>query len=247
MMISKKQVQFLIKLKQKKYRDQHRKFLLENPKVIWEDHQNKLLDSVYVTEEFFKEHESKMVFDNVFVTSNADMKKISEQVNPVGMVALYDMPDNKNFNFKSQNVILLDTIQDPGNMGTIIRTADWYGIGDIILSKNCVDIYNPKVVSATMGSVFNVNLHMDYDLGKISEDLKKHKYKIVASDLQGSDNLPSKDKIAIIIGNESKGISKDLLAIADVKYKIKKYGRAESLNASVAAGVIMHEIKNKQE
>lgn len=244
MMISKKQVLFLSKLRQKKYREQHQKFLLENPKVIWEEFSNKLLDSVYVTEEFEQEHKDDLVFDKVFTVSNADMKKISSQVNPVGVVALFDMPKNKKFDFKNKNILVLDTIQDPGNMGTIIRTADWYGFNSILLNETCADVFNPKVVSSTMGSIFNVNIYSDIDFPNLMEGLKKNGYDIVASDLNGQQSDLSKlDKMALIIGNESKGISPELLEAANIHYKIPKHGQAESLNAAVATGILMDKIK----
>lgn len=240
----KKQVSFLIKLKQKKYRDKEQKFLLESPKVILEQFDNPLLDSVYVTEDFFVEYEDHLVSRDIFKVSASDMKKISSQVHPVGIVALFDIPQDKKFNFRNKNILLLDTIQDPGNMGTIIRTADWYGFDSIFLNEACVDIYNPKVIAATMGSIFNINVYSDVDLVDFMGDLKENNYKVIASSLQGKKlSLAKLDKTALIIGNESKGISSSLLNLADLHYKIPQYGKAESLNASVAAGVIMNEVK----
>ncbi len=244
MEISKKQILFLSKLQKKKYRDLDQKFLLESPKVIWEEFSNPLLDSIYVTESFFAENKDKMLFKNIFMVSNSDMKKISAQINPVGIVALFDIPKTRKFAFKNKNILILDSVQDPGNMGTIIRTADWYGFNSIFLNENCADIYNPKVVGSSMGSIFNINLYRDFDLGILLRDLKKNDYKILASDLNG-ENFDLKDigKSALIVGNESKGIGRELLDLADLHFKIAKHGKAESLNVAVATGIIMNELK----
>ena len=243
-MITKAQVEFLTKLQKKKYRDQYHQFLVSNPKVIWEEYDSKLLNSVYVTEEFATENDDRMVFKNTYIVSNKDFKKISDQVSPVGMLALYNIPKIRNFTFKPPHVLLLDNIQDPGNLGTIIRTADWFDFKHIFLSRDCVDAYNPKVVSATMGSLFNIHIHSDADLVELVADLKKQKYIIAVTDLAGEKvSLNKKDKIALVIGNEARGVNSKIKDLADKHYKILKTGKAESLNAAVAAGVIMHQIK----
>jgi len=243
-MTTKAQVEFLTKLQKKKHRDQYHQFLVENPKVVWEEYSSKLLKSVYVTEVFFKENEDRMVFDNIYIISNKDLKKISQQVSPVGMLALYDMPKTRNFTFRPPHILLLDNIQDPGNLGTIIRTADWFGFNHVFLSKNCVDAHNSKVVAATMGSLFNIQIHQDQDLVELIDELKTQKYIVAVTDLAGEKvSLKAKDKIALVIGNEARGVSAKIKDLADKHYKILKPGKAESLNAAVAAGVIMHQIK----
>jgi len=244
-MINKKQVDFLEKLKRKKYRDLHQKFLVESPKVIWENYKNSLLDSVYVTDNFYKDNEDKMVFDNTYRMSEKDLKNVSNQVNPLGMLALFNMPKVKKFNFRLRCVLLLENIQDPGNLGTIIRTADWFGFNDIFLSQNCAEIYNPKVVAASMGSVFDINIYSNLNLMDQIQELKKENYKIVVTDLAGESTVFDKQtKIALVIGNESKGVSNEIKKLADQHFKIVKSGQAESLNAAVAAGIIMQQIKN---
>jgi RNA methyltransferase, TrmH family len=244
MQVNKKQVDFLVKLKKKKYRDEHQKFLLENSKVIWEEFSNPLLDSVYVTDNFYKENEDRMVFKNIYRISNKELKKISKQVSPLGMIALFNMPRTRKFIFKSKNILLLDSISDPGNMGTIIRTADWFGFNHVFLSDNCVEVYNSKVVAASMGSVFNVSINPDANLAKLIKDLKEEGYKIIVTDLMGDEfEINKKDKIALVIGNEGKGVNRKLIAMADKRFKIMKSGKAESLNAAVAAGIVMNKIK----
>lgn len=244
MQVNKKQIEFLLKLKKKKYRDEHQKFLFENPKVIWEEFSNPLLDSVYVTDNFYKNNEDRMVFKNIYRLSEKDLAKISNQVSPLGMVALFNMPQAKKFIFKSKNVLILDGISDPGNMGTIIRTADWFGFNHVFLGNNCVEIYNPKVVAASMGSIFNVSLNADVNLKSLINDLKEEGYQIVVTDLMGDEsNIYKRANIALVIGNEAKGVDRKLIELADKRFKIMKSGKAESLNAAVAAGIVMNKIK----
>ena len=141
-------------------------------------------------------------------------------------------------------ILLVDDIQDPGNLGTIIRTADWFGFGEIFCSANCVEVYNPKVISSTMGSIFNLNIHSDINLKDLIKELKKEKYKIVVTDLNGQNiKFNKKDKIALVIGSEAKGVSSGIKNLADLNYKIEKSGKAESLNVAIATGIIMKEIK----
>lgn len=243
--MSKAQVDFLLKLKKKKYRDQHQKFLIENPKVIFEEYQNPLLDSVYVTDKFFDENEDVSVFKNVVKLSEKDFAKISNQVNPQGLAGLFDIPKEKEFTYNPKDILLLDGIQDPGNLGTIIRTADWFGFRSIFLSQNCVEAYNPKVIASTMGSIFNVNIFSDVDLLWLIPELKKARYTLVVTDLAGDKNsFAGNEKIALVIGNEAKGVSVAIKEKADKRFKILKYGQAESLNASVAAGILMYQIKS---
>lgn len=242
--MSKSQVDFLVKLKKKKYRDLHQKFLIENPKVIFEEYDNPLLDSVYVTDNFLSANEDVSVFKNVVKLSEKDFAKISNQVNPQGLAGLFKIPKEKDFSYKPKDILLLDGVQDPGNLGTIIRTADWFGFKNIFLSKNCVEAYNPKVVASTMGSIFNVAIFSDVDLLWLVAELKKAKYSVLVTDLAGDKtSFDKKEKIALVIGNEANGVSVDIKEKADKRFKILKYGDAESLNASVAAGIVMHQIK----
>ena len=242
--MNKAQIDFLNKLKRKKYRDKYGKFLVENPKVILEEYNSPLLDSVYATEKFFKEYEDLMAFDKVEIISEKALDRVSSQVTPAGIIALFNLPKEKNFSFKTKHILLLDGIQDPGNLGTIIRTADWFGFNHLFLSENCVEAYNSKVVAASMGSVFNVSINPEAKLKALIKDLKEEGYKIVVTDLMGDEsNIDKKDKIALVIGNEAKGVDRKLISMADKRFKIMKSGKAESLNAAVAAGIVMNKIK----
>ena len=140
-------------------------------------------------------------------------------------------------------IVALDDIQDPGNLGTILRTVDSIGINQILVSKGTADSYNPKVVRSTMGAIFRVKIIECEDLEKTLEEIKKHKFEIVVTSLQTKNSIYDIDykKKVIVIGNEANGVGKGIQKIADKKVKIPMLGKTESLNASVATGVILYE------
>ena len=139
--------------------------------------------------------------------------------------------------------MVLDGIQDPGNLGTILRTIDSVGLSQVIVSKETADSYNPKVVRSTMGAIFRVNVIESEDLLQTLKNLKKHKYKIMATSLETNNSIYDVEynKKVIVIGNEANGVSKNVLEYADEKIKIPMLGKTESLNASVATSIILYE------
>lgn len=145
---------------------------------------------------------------------------------------------------KDKFIIILDEIQDPGNMGTIIRTADAFGASGVVLTPNCVDIYNPKVVRSTMGSLFHIPIAQVEDKIQLIEELKNKHVKIYATSLESANyvyDIDFRRDFALVIGNESKGISQQILDLADNIVKIPIMGNAESLNAAIASSIIMYE------
>lgn len=142
-------------------------------------------------------------------------------------------------------VLLLDGVRDPGNLGTIIRSADWFGADGIILSADCVDPYNPKVLRGTMGSIFHLPLAVAPGLHDALAQLKAHGFRIYASEVEGAQTVQEirfRKPLALILGNEAHGISRELLALCDQTVRIEKYGRAESLNVGIAGAVLMGQI-----
>lgn len=137
----------------------------------------------------------------------------------------------------------LDGLQDPGNLGTILRTLDSANLSQVIVSKDTVDAYNPKVVRSTMGAIFRVNIVEAENLKETLKEMKRHKYKVMCTDLTASKNIYEIDynKKILVIGNEANGISKELLDMADEKIIIPMLGKTESLNASVATSIIVYE------
>lgn len=140
-------------------------------------------------------------------------------------------------------IVALDDVQDPGNLGTILRTADSIGLTQILVSKGTADAYNPKVVRSTMGAIFRVKIIECEDLKQTLKEIKKHKFKVVVSSLQTENSLYDMNyhKKVIVIGNEANGVEQEIQELADEKIKIPMLGKTESLNASVATGIILYE------
>ncbi len=140
-------------------------------------------------------------------------------------------------------IVALDDIQDPGNLGTILRTVDSVGLKQILVSKGTADSYNPKVVRSTMGAIFRVKIIECENLNETLKQIKKHKYEVLATSLQTNNSIYdiNYNKKVIVIGNEANGVSKEILDLADVKVKIPMLGKTESLNASVATGIMLYE------
>jgi TrmH family RNA methyltransferase len=242
-MLSKTIVKYIQRLAHKKFRDEHGVFIAEGPKVVTEllHSGNMKCQSIYGTAEWFNESRrflNRISAEEMIGISDIELEQISQLQTPNKVLGIFYKKEDALVDLKNKVSLMLDDIQDPGNMGTMIRTADWFGIKNIICSNDCVDCYNPKVVQATMGSLARVNI--------IYEDLsdfiyKNRDIKVYAAALNGK-NIFSYDKVKqgiILIGNESKGISEDLLNQATEKITIPKQGKAESLNAAVASGIIL--------
>lgn len=228
----------------KKIRDDNDMFIVEGIKTIEEISDDFEIVNVIVSDKL----ESSLKIDaNKIVVSDNIYKGISDMKNPEGVMAIikkksYDLDILDNMS----RVVMLDDIQDPGNLGTIIRTADAMGLDAVITSSDTCDLYNPKVTRSTMGSFFHMPIIGKQDKNQIIEVLKKKGYKIYSAALQTDTYLDdldlTPDKIAIIIGNEAHGISSEILDKSDKVFKINMKGNAESLNASIAASIIMYEI-----
>lgn len=174
-------------------------------------------------------------------------REVSDTQTPQGILAV--IKKNK-YSFdkvitEGSSVVILDCLQDPGNAGTIIRTADAAGISAVLMSKGCVDLYSPKVLRSTMGSVFHIPIFEGLNITETIRVLKQNDYKVIASHLSGKNNYFQEDltgRSAIIVGNEANGISDETAYMADSLVKIPMPGKAESLNASVAASIMIYEI-----
>ena len=243
-MINKSSVKYIQSLQHKKFRDEHSAFIAEGPKVVEELLQNNIFECehVYSTENglnFLKENLKKTLADRLIVIQEFELDKISALSTANNLLAVFKKkPMVNRISISNKITLFLDDIQDPGNLGTIIRTADWFGIETIFCSSATADCYNPKVVQSTMASLGRVNIIY----GNIKDELAKHDNINKYAAVLGGKNIADIGKIKeaiIIIGNESKGISADVLAMANEKITIPKIGEAESLNAGVAAGIIL--------
>ncbi len=173
--------------------------------------------------------------------------EVSDTQSPQGILAVLEKRD---FSLREvisagKSAVVLDSLQDPGNVGTIIRTADAAGISAVLMTKGCVDLYSPKVLRSTMGSVFHMPIFEGLNIAETIELLKNAGYRVIASHLDGRNNYYDEEltgRSAIIVGNEANGISDETSALADRLVKIPMPGKAESLNASVAASIMIYEI-----
>ncbi|HET7118360.1 MAG TPA: RNA methyltransferase [Hanamia sp.] len=243
-MLNKKIVKYIQSLSHKKFRDEEGVFIAEGPKVVSEFLLSEKIHCKLICAEkdWLVENDSllkRITPENIFETDDHWLKSISLLKTPNKVVAVLN---KKSFSkapvFINKISLMLDDLQDPGNMGTIIRIADWFAIENIICSENCVDCYNPKVVQSSMGSLARVNV-LYTDLLSVVELNKE--INLYATALNGTSvyKLPKIKEGIILIGNESKGVNQDLLKSSSQKITIPRYGRAESLNAAVAGGIIL--------
>ena len=239
------------KLKEKKYRDANNEYLIEGIKLIKEAVEEKAkIKLIVVCEESIEDGDidQKLLYeiakyDCIYVNKKV-FSILTDVQNPQGILAVIEKKNNEeNINYKEDIIVVLDGIQDPGNLGTILRTIDSVGLSQVIVSKETADSYNPKVVRSTMGAIFRVNVIESEDLLQTLKNLKKHKYKIMATSLETNNSIYDVEynKKVIVIGNEANGVSKNVLEYADEKIKIPMLGKTESLNASVATSIILYE------
>lgn len=239
------------KLKDKKYRDLNNEFIVEGIKIIGEAIQeNARIKKVVVCEECVADGSinQKLLYgiakyDCVYVTKKV-FDSITDVSNPQGILAVIEKKNlEDDIDFSQDLIIALDGVQDPGNLGTILRTIDSANIKQIIVSKNTADSYNPKVVRSTMGATFRVKVIECEDLAATLKNMKKHKFKIMSTSLNTENSIydVNYNKKVIVIGNEANGVSQEILDLSDEKIKIPMLGKTESLNASVATGIIVYE------
>ncbi len=225
------------KLLEKKYRDQENLCILPGEHLVKEAIKNNLVIEIFLLEGI------ENIYGNVtYVTENV-MRKLTNLKTIPNVVAV-----SKKINPKEifGNIIMLDSIQDPGNLGTIIRSAVAFNIDTIILGNNTVDLYNEKVLRATEGMIFNINIVKDNLLESINK-LKMKGYKIIGTKVDGGIDIKNKnlDKYAIILGNEGNGVNNELLDLCDNYIYINMNNSCESLNVAVASSIIMYELNKK--
>ncbi len=233
------------KLKMKKYRDEECVFLAEGLKFLDLDVKP---ETIILREgtEISKEYDDKFSGVKKFIMNEILFKEISSQENSQGIIIVYNKPKTKIENI-GKFVLVLDEIQDPGNIGTIIRTMDAAGLKDLIIIKGSADIYSEKVIRSTMGSIFSVNsIYMEKE--ECLEFLKKENYTIISTALEKDSLIYNKAelrniKTVVVFGNEGNGVSREFIENSDYKIMIPIYGKAESLNVAVACGIILYKFK----
>ncbi len=248
-MFSKSTIKYIQSLQHKKFRDEYNAFIAEGPKLVKELFLgNKFLcRNIFALQEWvdgLDKHMLGLVNGKVEIIRDFELSKIAAYTTPNQVVAVFEKRVQAgSVDPAGKLTLVLDGIQDPGNLGTIIRTADWFGIEHIICSANTADMYNSKVVQGTMASLGNVNM-LYTDLAIWLKDQKG--IQKIATTLDGK---PMKavngiKEAIVIIGNEANGISPEILKLADLQISIPKYGLAESLNAAVATGIILFALRS---
>lgn len=248
---SNSQVKKLIGLKNKAQdRRKQGVFLVEGMKMYRETPKDRIV-SIYIEEKFSELYGNEIVEDYT-VVSDSVFKQISDTVTPQGILLVVRQKQVELEKIltkdKKQLFIVLENLQDPGNLGTIIRTAEGAGVSAIIAGKSTVDIYNPKVIRSTMGAIYRVPYIISDNLKSEIDKMKKNGVLVYAAHLQGNNYYDDENydtSTAFIIGNEAKGITDELAANADKLVKIPMCGKLESLNASVAAAILMYEASKK--
>ena len=233
-----KKIKELTSLKIKKYRDQYGLFLVEGKHLVDEAKKSGLLEEVILLDDEYD-------FDKKLIVSEKVMKKLSFQDSLPSIMGVCKIKDNKLIGSK---YLLLDGIQDPGNLGTIIRSSLAFGVDTIVLSKDSVDLYNDKVIRSTQGMIFHINIircDLEEVINKIKGDIK-----IIGTSLGDSTPLRSIDKLeryALIVGNEGNGVKKEILDLCDDIVRIEMNKDVESLNVGVATSIILYEMSDNYE
>ncbi|MBT8379289.1 MAG: RNA methyltransferase [Ignavibacteria bacterium] len=251
-MIRNNQLKYFSSLLIKKYRFKENKFIVEGERSVLEGLSSKFnCEAILISNDFFKRKKGlidslKIAPDKIHILKSNEFNKISDTKSPQGIAAVFK-DRNLNLNNISDNngkiIVMLDNISDPGNLGTTIRTCDWFGIKNIVLSGESVDWTNPKVLRSTMGSIFRVNIFQINNYEEL-ENLKSNGYEILCADTDG-DNIFSfktdKNKV-VIFSNEAHGPSEEIFRHVDKKITIPKIGEADSLNVASASAVILAEL-----
>ena len=239
-MVSKNQIKLITSLQQKKYRKEHKLFFAEGKKVIHELLKASFqLESLFTTDPTF----SGVNPSKVNTVSEAELKKISALSTANDCLAVFKIPESQQINEKGL-IVALDDIRDPGNLGTIIRLCDWFGITELVCSEETVDIFNPKVVQATMGSIARVNINY-VNLGNF---INKTALPVFGTFMDGDNIYKSTlpDEGIIIMGNEANGISPTVEKAVKNRISIPRFGdlqQTESLNVATATAIILSEFK----
>ncbi len=239
-------IKHIKKLKDKKHRDESNEYIIEGVKLIEEAvKENARIKKIIVCEDTTRTYEIPThimyeiaKYECVYVTDKI-FASITQVTNPQGIMAIIEKSDtDAQIDYTQDIIVALDDVQDPGNLGTILRTVDSIGLNQIIVSKGTADAFNSKVVRSTMGAIFRVKIIEVENLPQAIKEMRRHHFKLMVTSLQTENSIYDIqfNKKIIVIGNESNGVSKEIQEMADEKAKIPMLGKTESLNASVAAG-----------
>lgn len=260
--ISNPQMKHILQLQKKsKARWQQRVFVVEGPKMVFEAPQN-WVEKVYVSESYFRRMEERADIENAMsvealagyqyeVVSDLVFKAISDTQTPQGILCLVKMPEYTLGDLLTgvPHLLILESIQDPGNLGTMLRTGEGAGVTGIIMNRTTVDLFHPKVIRSTMGSLYRVPFVIAEDLREIVCILKQQDITLYAAHLKGEKSYDKPDYTkgtAFLIGNEGNGLTDEAADLADEYIRIPMAGQVESLNAAMAAGILMYEVNRQR-
>lgn len=247
-----KQIKQIVKLKRSaRERKKQGLFLVEGIRMFQEIPEDRLVRA-YVSETFYQKHSNVFSGIKPELVSESVMKEISDTMTPQGVLALVQMKESAIGDLtakKSPLILVLENIQDPGNLGTILRTGEGAGIDGVIMSRDTVDIYNPKVIRSTMGSIFRVPFAYTDDLTGTVKSLEKNQIMTYAAHLDGTNYTGESYRAgtAFLIGNEGNGLSAELTEIAQKRIRIPMCGKVESLNAAMASGLLIYEARRQRQ
>ena len=244
-------IKHIRKLKDKKYRDESNEYVVEGVKLVEEAvKENAKIKQIIVCEDTTRTYEIpthimlEIAKYECISVSDKIFNIIIQVTNPQGIMAIIEKnAQNAKIDYTQDIIVVLDDVQDPGNLGTILRTVDSIGLNQIIVSKGTADAFNSKVVRSTMGAIFRIKIIEVENLAQAIKEMRKHHFKLMVTSLQTKNSIYDIDfyKKIIVIGNEANGVSKEIQDMADEKAKIPMLGRTESLNAAVATGVMLYE------
>lgn len=260
--ITKSQLKYYQKLSQKKFRQAERKFLIEGVHLVEEALQSDwTVEVVLMSDEFLEKAEAERLTsslrrDNfraegkrtqIIQIGERELEKLSSAVTAQGIVALVKMKEEAGNEIwkalpEKSVMVALDSVSDPGNAGTILRTCDWFGVNAVFLSKDSADLYNPKVLRSTMGALFHLPIVAEVDLHSAFQTARREGYQLIVTSVANGTALDSftfPERSLIVFGNEARGVSGNLLREANGMVTIPRYGKAESLNVAIACGIVL--------
>lgn len=248
-MLSKNELKYYGSLQQKKYRITEGKFLVEGGKLVLDALEAGFeCEAIIMTNKFFDEnYEEVKKFKSyslrLEIIKQIDFNKLCDTKTPQGIVGVFVF-SNLSKELSGNKIIALENISDPGNVGAILRNCDWFGFDQILLSDNCAEVFSPKVIRASAGSVFHIKIKEEKKFYERLQILQKNNYKIICTDLDGQNIYKTKlpDKFVIVFCNEANGPTAELLELSDSKITIPRKGNAESLNVASASAVVLSTI-----
>lgn len=250
-MLSKNELKYYSALQRKKIRHEEQKFITEGRRSVEEGLNSSYKCELVILSTHFRDNNSDFTGElvkynlRIETISNNDFAHLSDTENPQGIAAVFEMPHSNKEKFGTTPLIVaLENVSDPGNAGTIIRNSDWFGVKEILMGQNSVELYNPKVVRSSMGSIFHLKTLETDDLMDSLHILKSRGYQLVCADMDGENLFEAKPagKCVVVFSNEASGPSPELLSMCDKVLTIPRLGKAESLNVASASAVILAEI-----